>query len=294
MGIVVSAGAVLGAWRVATARRLSPNDAAALARKHLREGEGHLQNHRYKLALDAFERSLALAPQDETARFRTAWTHAVQGQYEQAERALLEGLRQKPDHAAYVALLGEVYRQRGPAYFDKAIQRFEQSLQQNADNAEVCYHLGLIYQQRGQFKEASQYLLRTVRINPAFGQAYHNLAQVAQRLGKRREAQKALELFREYDRVQRRAQELKTRVDDHPDDPDAHWNLAEFLAKQEMWEQAIAGYTEVARLEPDRARAHERLAVIYGQLSRPHDAARERDIAQRLSRSNSAPKVEKE
>ena len=176
-------------------------------------GLAYARSQQYPLAVTAYQKALALAPEnpealrglglaqfhlkhyDEAATIFTRLTKAQpaeignwinlssslqrKGDETGASAALEEALKNAAPGAksaqARRALAGYYYRKGDTESLARAETEYNQSLKEAPDNAEACNGLGLIAQKQENFDEAIRFFLRAVALNSNYADAYNNL-----------------------------------------------------------------------------------------------------------------------
>ncbi|MCE9520631.1 MAG: tetratricopeptide repeat protein [Verrucomicrobia bacterium] len=131
--------------------------------------------------------------------------------------------------------------------WDKARTHYLEMLSNEPDNPLTLANIGAVEQQAGRLKEAKNYLLRAVKINPALQQSWLALGLVCHEMGDSYLAVSA----------------LSRAAYEDPLDPKAHNYLA-VVARSLGWlDAAEAELQRAIELKPDYANAHFNLALMY-------------------------------
>ncbi len=131
--------------------------------------------------------------------------------------------------------------------WDKARKYYLEMLGDEPDNPLTLANIGAVEQQAGRLKEAKNYLLRAVKINPALQQTWLALGLACHEMGDSYLAVSA----------------LTRAVHEDPLDPKAHNYLA-VVARNLGWlDAAEAELQRAIELKPDYANAHFNLALMY-------------------------------
>jgi tetratricopeptide (TPR) repeat protein len=115
-------------------------------------------------ALEDFNESLRLAPNDAVAHYHRGLVAWQRGQIEQALRDYDDAIRLDPRLAATYGARGDVYRVRGDAA--RALQDYDHALRLNPGDQNAHVGRGLIRFDQGQFAEAIPDLARAVELDP--------------------------------------------------------------------------------------------------------------------------------
>ena len=136
-----------------------------------RGGSPAMQAWEAQEAIDCFNRSLQINPNNDTVKMALAAAY-VEGtaQPMQGIQLLLGITREKPDHIPANLMLGRFALQSGQN--DKAIQRFETVLKQEPENTEALYFLAEAYKSNGNKAKAIELLEKCKKIvnKPEFSQ----------------------------------------------------------------------------------------------------------------------------
>jgi tetratricopeptide (TPR) repeat protein len=164
-----------GPWRQMTGwlSGLKQKDARSLHREALKLWA----DDRGPEALDCLEQAAEKAPTDARIQFDLGRLLKHEGYYLDAEWALLEADRLKPDRPAVQAALGDLYAQmRQP---EMAIEAFRKGLQLDPHQTDVNAQLGVLYYETGQFLEAAAHLQRALSLDQQSVVARFYLAQIS-------------------------------------------------------------------------------------------------------------------
>ncbi len=135
----------------------------------------------------------------------------------------------------------------GKKEWDKARAAYLEMLKAEPDNPLTLSNLGAVEQQSGRLKEAKNYLLRAVQINPALQQSWVALGLVCHEMGDAYLAVSA----------------LSRAVHEDPADSKAHNYLA-VVARSLGWlDAAEAELQRAIELNPNYSNAHFNLALMY-------------------------------
>jgi len=100
-----------------------------------------------------------------TEKIQLAIEHYDAGNLQQAECFLREIVKEQPENAAVLHLLGIVYAQLGD--FDVSVHHLLISLKVNPQNADAYLALGHAYASKGQLDEANNCFQKALQINPS-------------------------------------------------------------------------------------------------------------------------------
>jgi tetratricopeptide (TPR) repeat protein len=170
----------------------------------------------HQAALVAFDRVLAVRPDDRFALLGSGNSHNALGDLDEAQARLERVLELDPSSQYAKAELGLVYFNRGDDAGSQAL--FEQALE--ADPAGyTCPHegLGMIYMRQGQTRRARQHFEEAIRINPDIEfEKYNGLARIHIAEGNLEQARIL----------------LRKSIENHPENPEARKLLEQIDATQ--------------------------------------------------------------
>jgi Flp pilus assembly protein TadD len=174
----------------------------------------------------------------------------------EAEAAWRETVRQKPNHAEAHNNLGTVLLQLGRSI--EAEAAFREALALAPANAKIYFNLGAVYQALGQLPQAEGVWRHTLRLQPDHAEAHHNLGTVLLELQSAADAEPHL----------REALRLK------PGQVESLINLCKAILDQDRPAEAEGHVRAAVKLRPDSAKAHDVLGTVLLQLGRLDEAER--------------------
>ncbi len=177
--------------------------------------------------------------------FRTAATHLVNRQFDQAEERALAALEAFPDLAAAQRILGLIYIQQGR--IDRAISILETSLRLEPFNPEALTNLAFAYLQAQNPGLALELIETCRRLHPEYRPAIiqHGLMLMTQP-----DSEEAVETLRE-------------AVEVFPTLPGVRNNLAVALARRGQIDEARSVLRDLLELDPDNFSALFNLGGLY-------------------------------
>jgi tetratricopeptide (TPR) repeat protein len=139
---------------------------------YLLTGELHNSRLEWDQAKQAFQKALALSPEDPAASNDLAYVMLQTGENPDLAIPLAETARRgMPDSPQAADTMGWALYQKGA--YSSAIHQFHEALKlaekaKSPDNPTVHYHLGLAYERSGQLALARQQLQQVLKINPDY------------------------------------------------------------------------------------------------------------------------------
>ena len=159
-----------------------------------------LQAGRFDLAVSLFSQVLADDPAM-TSTISDVYAEALEGQAKEllttdlkkAEAALVQAITLDPRRVSALCRLGLVYLRQNALVH--AAESYETAVRLGADAPDALFNLGYIYAVQKDYTKAENMYARVVELAPSFlDEALFNLAMVQDKLGKRTQSAKNLEL----------------------------------------------------------------------------------------------------
>ncbi len=178
------------------------------------------------------------------------------GDFSNADRLYRQILREEPDNASALHLLGLVAHQTGR--HEVAAEHIGRAVRLRPDDAEIISNLGTVRAAQGRPNDAAACFRRAVELAPDFAAARANLGSAFIQLG---QPARAEECFRDVLRRQ-------------PESADVHANLGVALTEQGRNDEALATLERALQLRPDLASAHYHKGLALGRLGKWDAAAK--------------------
>jgi tetratricopeptide (TPR) repeat protein len=215
-------------------------------------------------AHEAYIRAQALAPQTFDWPYLDAVVLQRLARHREAAAQFEAALRLRPDYLPARVKVAEAYFESGQ--LDAAASLFGGLRQEPLARPAAEFGIGRIEAARGRHDVAVDHFERAVALFPEWGAAHYALALSYRALGRRNDAQRALERHQEYgarwpgleDRV------LGT-VTAARDDPQTRLTRGLKLADSGDLDGAIAAHEAALALDPSIAQAHANLIALYGR-----------------------------
>ena len=181
-------------------------------------------------------------------RLKTAVRLHQDGKLAEAEPLYRAVLRDDPDNADALYLLGTIQYQRGQ--HGSAAMFLKKAVAKNPRHAEAQNNLGLVLEAQGKLNDAAAAFRGAIKNQPRYADAHYNLGNI---LRQTNQAAGAIESYR---------QALRFR----PDWAEAHDNLGLALRQNGQHLEAMASCREAIRLSPQLSCAHNNLGTVLKEL----------------------------
>ena len=169
-------------------RALALNPIFSIA--YFNRGYTYVQLKKYPDALTDFDEAIALSPGDEKAYFWRGVSNIYTRNYRKALNDFSKMIELDPPDTRYY-LLAYTYRGRVNATlgaYDQAIYDSKKAIELSKENALAYNNLGVGYYGLGNYEEALRSYDKAIALNPKFVQAYVNRALVYRKLGNTKQA----------------------------------------------------------------------------------------------------------
>jgi tetratricopeptide (TPR) repeat protein len=258
-------------------RGLAAGDASAAL--HTTLGQAYLAMHQLESAAAQFAEAVRLDPYSEETHFQLAQAYLLRQDFPRAIDVLMNA-RKTFDKSPQIELaLGVCYY--GQRQFALAVDQFLKTMRLDPDVPQPYLFLGRILDQAGdRLGEATGRYAEFHRRHPqdALGAIYYAKALMAAfpTSGVPPEWAQADAL-------------LEQAIASKPEAAEAHYLLGCLLERKLESARAAAELERSVRLNPRDPAPHFHLARVYRELGRKEDAARERELHQKLSEELEAP-----
>ena len=262
-----------------------------LAGPYVSLGRLHSKLAQHDLALQEFQKALAINPRDPDALIGTADAYERMGRAGDAEATYKKAIALRPDYWDSYNSLGNFYDRQGR--YPEAVAEYKKVIELTPDNATAYSNLGAEYTSFGDDasnKLAEEALKKSIQIAPTYA-AYANLGGLYSGLGRYDEAaamtRKALELNDKDYRVwcnlmldernrknEAGAKEAKERTEEllkeyskeHPQDATALSWMAMFRSEGKQKEQALQLAESALTIAPKDPLVLQNVAEMYEDL----------------------------
>ncbi|HIO73633.1 MAG TPA: tetratricopeptide repeat protein [Flavobacteriales bacterium] len=176
------------------------------------------------------------------------------GQLQQAEQICQQILRNSPQHADALHLLGVIAYQVGEN--NVATSLITQAIKIDSNQCVFFNSLGSVLQEQGRLRESIQAFNRALEIQPDYADVHYNKGNTLKEQGKLEEA---VDAYQQAIRIQ-------------PNHPEAYNNLGNVLQERGRLEESIQAYHKAIEIQPNDPRVYSNLGNSLQTQGRIVDA----------------------
>lgn len=225
-------------------------------RHYLRLGNAQAKKGEFEAAVESFQKALTLSPENPYLHARIGFVLTQAGKYIESISYLEKSLSLDRDNPETHLNLAGAYFKTGQA--QKAITSYQDALKLNPELTEAYLNLGIAYTMVIKYEEAIDLFEKAISIDPEKLEAKQYLA----------------ELKYEIARWDNQTMQLKTRLEQNPDDPNLHFRLGSVYQASGRLDEAIEAYRKTIALDPGFLSAFQSLATVHS-LRKEYDQALE-------------------
>ena len=193
------------------------------------------------------------------------------GRFEEANRALIEAVKLKPDEPVFYVALGTTWLKKPDLV--EAEKAFRRALELQSDNSEAQMYLGYTLMLQGKYSDARALLEKSLEKQSTVPQTFYYLGLISQQEG---DDQAAIRQF-------------KKTLDLLPAYADVHVAMGRSYLNLKNYSQAQMELELAVKLNPNDAEAHYQLAILYARLKDPGRAQQQMQIVERLKEAAKQP-----
>lgn len=249
---------------------------------HLHENYAKLLHARgdWEGAIAQTRQFAELLPHNPTPYYNLGFLFAARGRSDKAVKYYTEALWRRPDYAEAYNGLGQILARQGRT--NEALGHFARALQLRPDYVDALLSAGEVWEKTGQPETARDYYLRALSAQPNSFAVRIHVGNILMATGQLFESTKH---FGEAARLQpgNASSYFAHRVQDRPEDPLAHFQMANALAAQNKISEAMASLQEAIRFKPDFWEARYLLGVELALQNRLGEARTQFSEAIRLN-----------
>ena len=206
------------------------------------------------------------------------------GQLQQAEQICQQILKDFPQHADALHLLGVIAHQVGD--YRIATSLITQAIEIDSNQSSFFYNLGNVLGEQGRLEESIEAYHQAIHIQPDHANAYNNLGIALQEQGRLEESIQAYQqairiqpghsnaysnlgiILKEQGRLEESIEAYHQAIHIRPDYADAYSNLGIALQEQGRLEESIEACQQAIRLQPDHSDAYNNLGLALQEQGR--------------------------
>jgi len=192
--------------------------------------------------------------------------------FEEANLALTEAVKLKPDEPAFYVFLGTTWLKKPDLV--EAEQAFRRALELRSDDSTAQMYLGYTLMLQGKYPAARELLEKSLVKESTVPQTFYYLGLILQEEG---DDQAAIQHFR------KTLQLL-------PSYAEVHGALGRSYLNLKDYPQAKAELELAVKLNPNDTQAHYQLAILYARLKDPQRAQEQMRIVEQLKEAARAPR----
>ena len=207
-----------------------------------------------KEALEAYKKALSIRPDYAEAYLNMGNVLKEQEELQEAIGAYNKALAIKTDYADAYLNLGNALRDQGK--LEEAIAAYNKVLSVKPDYAEAYNNKGLIFKEQEKLEEAINAYNNALSIKPDYVEVHYNIGNV----------------FRDQEKLQEAIEAYGNALSIKPDYADAYLSLGNALTEQGKLDQAIEAYSKALSIKPDYADAYLNMSVTLKEQGKLDEA----------------------
>ena len=201
------------------------------------------------VAVEYFEKALAIKPDYTEVNYNLGLTHLELGQLDAAVESYKKALAVNPNYAEAHNNLGVTLKELGQ--LDSAVECYEKAITTQPEYAEAHNNLGLAFYELDQVDAAVESYKKALAIKPDYAEVNYNLGNALNDLGQLDDAVKSYE----------KALAIK------PDYAEAHNNLGNVLKDLGQLDDAVKSYERALAIKPDYLVPQHMINALTGNTS---------------------------
>ena len=201
------------------------------------------------VAVEYFEKALAIKPDYTEVNYNLCLTHQELGQLDAAVESYKKALAVNPNYAEAHNNLGVTLKELGQ--LDSAVECYEKAITSQLDYAEAHNNLGLAFYELDQVDLAVESYKKALAIKPDYAEVNYNLGNALNDLGQLDDAVKSYE----------KALAIK------PDYAEAHNNLGNVFKDLGQLDDAIKSYERALAIKPEYLVPQHMINALTGNTS---------------------------
>ena len=232
----------------------------------------HAQSH-FVEAQTQFEKALELKPDYAGPRIALGkMFYDVYGKVEEARQLLTEALELAPSAVEARYILGVIHQREGQ--LQEAREIFAAIATADSTHLQARLQLGQVDLKLGNYQEAEKQLRQVARLSPHEPAAFLGIGQALLRMGRDAEGQRALERVRVLDEQNAQLKPHQDALRQHPDQPQAHSNLAALYSRFGRLKLAVEHYRQSILIDSTYGLGYQGLGTLFQRRGKDDLAAR--------------------
>lgn len=158
---------------------------------------------------------------------------------------------------------------------EEALVVFEKLVEQG-ETAEIYYNIGYIKTSQGKYGEAIVAFRKATQLDRLFAKAYEAMGRVYQKLGRKADAEKALQkaadIYMSKEKVEDAEDILKEIMEINPDSVNIYNSLGVLSRRKGEFETALKHYQKALRIHPKSYQIHYNMGRLHLDLNDPGKA----------------------
>ena len=215
------------------------------AEGYFRRGVEAHQRGDFDLAIQDFDKAIALKSDDAKAYYNRGVAYGAKGDYDHAIQDYNKVIALKPGHAEAYNNRGVVYKVKGD--HDHAIQDYDKAIALNPDNAEAYNNRGVVYKVKGDHDHAIQDYDKAIALKLDNAETYNNRGVA---YGEKGDHDHAI-------------QDFDKAIALNPDHAVAYCNRGVAYGGKGDYDHAIQDFDKAIALNPDHAEVYRNRGVAY-------------------------------
>lgn len=208
-------------------------------------GLAYLQQGDINLAVENFQKAIAINPRYAKAYHNLSVIEQRQGQYDMALANIEKALSIGPDNPVFLNSRGEILFSK--RLLDQALVDFNKAIERNRNYAEAYNNRGNVYKLKGDRLLALADFNKAVLINPFYDQAYNNRGLV----------------YRSEKKYNEALDEFTRAIKINPVNVAAINNRGLTYKDQNKYELALKDFDRILQLEPHREQIYNNRGLVY-------------------------------
>lgn len=232
---------------------------------HFARGYAYFKESQFEKAIDAFQKGLAIKPDDAPITQMVAFIHAQMADYEKAVEWYRKTIELDPRAVRANERLGLALQKLNR--MEDAVKAFENEIGNYPKDASPRIYLGELYLDQGRLDEANEQAGAAAKYEPLLPEPYYLLSKILRKQGKEDEAKERLKIFRQKKKEETALMDaIPVPMDDEKAKQKAaavHIDMGIIYYQYRQYPQAESNFLAAIRFEPKNEIARNQLTKIY-------------------------------